>query len=41
MLKNWNSIYKAGIKPGNCTGDLFDSLGVENPDIGTEGIYIT
>jgi purine nucleoside permease len=41
VLKNWNSIYKAGIKPENYIGDLFNSLGSANPDIGTESIYIT
>jgi hypothetical protein len=40
VLKNWNSIYKGGVKPGNYIGDLFNSLGAGNPDIGTAAIYI-
>jgi purine nucleoside permease len=40
VLKNWNSVYKGGIKPGNYVGDLFNSLGAWNPDIGSAAIYI-
>ena len=41
VLNNWNSIYKTGLTPGNYIGDLFNSLGAGNPDIGTEDLYIT
>ena len=34
VTKNWGSVYKAGIKPDNYIGDLFNSLGNKNPDIG-------
>ena len=34
VISKWDTIYKAGIKPTNYIGDLFNSFGEKNPDIG-------
>ena len=35
ILRNWNSVFRAGIKPKNYVGDIFNSLpGPIEPDIG-------
>lgn len=34
VVKNWKSIYEKGIKPSNYIGDLFNTLGYKNPNIG-------
>ena len=42
VIENWDEVYEGGIEADNYVGDLLDSLDCTvNPDIGTEGIYIS